>query len=130
MLQSKATFHLEYNYVCLFVLRFYGPINPMGSCRARSVYLTTFYWTGLVLQAVKQYCAHSFARNWQLGENGHRKYFKINFHKECCRSGWGGTRNLLITSRTRIQLSHLGRRDNYDAVCFTAYQAHSERGLL
>ena len=25
---------------CLFVLRFYGPVNPMGSCRARSVYLT------------------------------------------------------------------------------------------
>ena len=22
----------------LFVLRFYGPVNPMGSCRARSVY--------------------------------------------------------------------------------------------
>ena len=28
-------------YVCLFVLRFYGPVNPMGSCPARSVYLTT-----------------------------------------------------------------------------------------
>ena len=29
--------------VCFFffVLRFYGPDNPMGSCRARSVYLTT-----------------------------------------------------------------------------------------
>ena len=27
--------------VFLFVLRFYGPVNPMGSCRARSVYLTT-----------------------------------------------------------------------------------------
>ena len=27
--------------VCLFVSRFYGPVNPMGSCRARSVYLTT-----------------------------------------------------------------------------------------
>ena len=27
--------------VCLFVLRFYGPVNLMGSCRARSVYLTT-----------------------------------------------------------------------------------------
>ena len=26
---------------CLFVLRFYGPVNPMGSCQARSVYLTT-----------------------------------------------------------------------------------------
>ena len=27
-------------WFCLFVLRFYGPVNPMGSCRARSVYLT------------------------------------------------------------------------------------------
>ena len=27
--------------MCLFVLRFYGPVNPTGSCRARSVYLTT-----------------------------------------------------------------------------------------
>ena len=26
--------------LALFVLRFYGPVNPMGSCRARSVYLT------------------------------------------------------------------------------------------
>ena len=25
----------------VFVLRFYGLVNPMGSCRARSVYLTT-----------------------------------------------------------------------------------------
>ena len=25
----------------LFVLRFYDPVKPMGSCRARSVYLTT-----------------------------------------------------------------------------------------
>ena len=25
----------------VFVLRFYGPVNPMGSCRARSVYLST-----------------------------------------------------------------------------------------
>ena len=25
----------------LFVLRFYGPVNPVGSSRARSVYLTT-----------------------------------------------------------------------------------------
>ena len=23
----------------VFVLQFYGPVNPMGSCRARSVYL-------------------------------------------------------------------------------------------
>ena len=25
----------------LFLLRFYGLVNPMGSCRARSVYLAT-----------------------------------------------------------------------------------------
>ena len=25
----------------LIVLRFYGPVNPKGSCRPRSVYLTT-----------------------------------------------------------------------------------------
>ena len=29
------------NGFCLFVLRFYGPVKPMGLCRARSVYLTT-----------------------------------------------------------------------------------------
>ena len=28
-------------YMILFVLRFYGPVNPMGSCRVLSVYLTT-----------------------------------------------------------------------------------------
>ena len=33
----------------LFVLRFYGPVNPMGSCRAWSVLPINVYWTGLVL---------------------------------------------------------------------------------
>ena len=28
-------------FLALFVLRFYGTVNPMGSCRARSVYLNT-----------------------------------------------------------------------------------------
>ena len=28
-------------WFCLFVLRFYGPVNPVGSCWVRSVYLTT-----------------------------------------------------------------------------------------
>ena len=26
---------------CLFVLRFYGPVDPLGSCQAQSTYLTT-----------------------------------------------------------------------------------------
>ena len=34
-------FFFRENKACLFVLRFYGPVNPVGSCRARSVYLTT-----------------------------------------------------------------------------------------
>ena len=56
--------------------------------------LPDFYWTGFVLQAVNQYCAHSFTRNWQLpflnqrkGDNDWRKYF-------------------MITSLICIQLSH------------------------
>ena len=38
--RKQLTF-LILSIICLFVLRFYGPVNPMGSCRARSVYLTT-----------------------------------------------------------------------------------------
>ena len=34
-------FSTETYVVGLSVLRFYGPLNPIGSCRARSVYLTT-----------------------------------------------------------------------------------------
>ena len=34
-------FFIAQGNVVLFVLRFYGPVNPMGSCQARSVYLTT-----------------------------------------------------------------------------------------
>ena len=38
-------FHITLNgvkpgHMLLFVLRFYGPVNQMGSCRARSVYLS------------------------------------------------------------------------------------------
>ena len=76
----------------LFVLRFYGPVNPLGSCRARSVYLSHVYWTGLILWAVNQYCVHSFARNWQLpflnqrkGGNDRRKYLWSISTTECCR---------------------------------------------
>ena len=31
---------LTYSISCLFVLRFYSRVNPMGPCRARSVYIT------------------------------------------------------------------------------------------
>ena len=32
--------------ICLFVLRFYGPVNQMGSCRVRSVYPANHTFTG------------------------------------------------------------------------------------
>ena len=69
------------------VLRFYGPVNRMGSCWAPSVYLSTLLLGRLSppsSQPVYQYCAYSFARNWQMpflnqwkGENDRRKYFMI-----------------------------------------------------
>ena len=37
----KFGFDWPSGFCFLFVLRFYGQVNPMGSCRARSVYLTT-----------------------------------------------------------------------------------------
>ena len=42
-------------------------------------------------------------------ENDHRKYFMSNLTKECCRPGGSRTRNLQITSRRHILLSHQGR---------------------
>ena len=48
----------------LFVPRFYGPVNPMGSCQAWSLYLTTLLLGRLSpLSPLNQYCAHSSARN-------------------------------------------------------------------
>ena len=45
---------------------------------------------------VNQYCAHSFARNWQLpflnqqkAENDGRKYFMIDLHKRILLTRWG-----------------------------------------
>ena len=40
--EKYQNFYLKTQFlVVLFVLRFYGSVNPMGSCQARSVYLTT-----------------------------------------------------------------------------------------
>ena len=65
--------HVQYS-PCVCVLRFYGPVNPVGSCRARSVYLTT----RLLGRHSPQYCANSFARNWQL------PFLKYNIRPNYC----------------------------------------------
>ena len=41
MEKKKEMFCLKITQVCLLVLRFYGLVNPMGLCQARSFYLTT-----------------------------------------------------------------------------------------
>ena len=38
---GPKSLHTFLGNVGLFVLSFYGPVNPIGSCRVRSVYLTT-----------------------------------------------------------------------------------------
>ena len=37
----NTIFTLQYSNLFVFVLLFYGTVNPMGSCQAQSVYLTT-----------------------------------------------------------------------------------------
>ena len=39
--QKLTSIFLNSHLWSLFVLRFYGPVNPFGSCRALSIYLTT-----------------------------------------------------------------------------------------
>ena len=40
--------------LCLFVLRFYSPVNPMGSCRARSVYVDSPVIAGAITSKTAQ----------------------------------------------------------------------------
>ena len=70
------------------MLRFYGPVNPMGSCRAQSVYLTTF--TGQaksseqltsIVHILSPGADNCPFLNKRKGENDRRKYFMINLHK-------------------------------------------------
>ena len=49
-------------HVNLFVLRFYGPVNPMGSYPVRSIYLTTRLLGRLSPLSSLPVFAHSFAR--------------------------------------------------------------------
>ena len=103
----------------LFVLWFYGLVNPIGSCRAQSVYLITLLLGRLSPLSGQPVLCNSFARNWHLPFliSGRERMTVENISwsiltKECCRPRAGRTRNLLITSWTRIQLSHRGRLIN------------------
>ena len=124
---------------------FYGPVNPRGSCRAQSVYLTTLFpantqcsnnvvttsWRCSDVVTTLCVCcvtvqAKSSERltsivhilspeayncaSWISGRDRMtiEKKIVIILHERMLQTRRGRTRNLLITSRMRIQLSHLG----------------------
>ena len=118
----------------------------MGSCRARSVYLTTHLLGRLSPLSGNQYRAQSFARNWQLlflnqrkGENDRRNISCSISTKECYRPRRGlnprppglqsdGTSNrateadflgALYGSRVNSACNQLGPRVN--SACFVGY---------
>ena len=92
----------------LLVLRFYSPVNSMGSCPALSVYLATFLLGRLSpLRVWPVLCIFSYC-SWI---SGRERMTVGNITgsipmKDCCKPGRGRTGNLLITSPTCIQLSH------------------------
>ena len=89
------------------VLRFYGPVNQMGSCRARSVYLTTC----LLGRLSPLSCQLPFL-NQRKGENDHRKYFMINLHERMLPTSVGVEPETSWSPvGRRIQLSHRGQPD-------------------
>ena len=98
---------------CLFVLRFYGPVNPMGSCRARSVYLTTRLLGRLSLSGSPVLCTF-FRQKLTTAllesaekKNERRKYFMINLHERMLPTS-AGVEPATSWSPVgrRIQLSH------------------------
>ena len=103
---------------CLFVLRFYGPFNTLGSCRAWSVYLATLLLGSEVISSrLTSIVLHIFLQetdnclSW-ISRRERMTVENISWStstEDCFQPGRGQTRNLLNTSRKRIQLSHWGR---------------------
>ena len=80
------------------MLRFYGPVNPIGSCRARSVFLTTR------LPVLCTFFRQKLTTALLESAEGREWPYKI-FHDQSPRKnvadlGGGWTRDLLVSSRT------------------------------
>ena len=115
-------------FVCVEVLRPSQPNWVMSS----AVSLPNHTFTG---QA--QYCAHSFARNWQLpflnqrkGENDRRKYFMINLHERMLPTSAGvEPATSLSPVGRRIQLSHRGRKQLNDVLLLSTSETECKIGV-
>ena len=87
VLSCVGWFIILNNPFCLFLLRFHGPVNPTGSCRARSVYLTKLLLDrlsplrGLLLLCTFFHQKRTTALLESAEGNDHRKYFMINLHE-------------------------------------------------
>ena len=106
--KTKSNRLFQQSWNVLFVLRFYGPVNPMGSCRVRSVYLTTRLLGRLSpLSGSPELCTffrQKLTTALLESVEGREWSLKI-FHDQSPRKnvadlGWGWTRDLLVSSRT------------------------------
>ena len=94
-------------FVCSVVLRFYGPVNRMGSCRVKTVYLTTLLLDRLnpLLNSIVHILLPETDKlpslNQRKGKNDCRKYFMINLHKRIYPVGLNSTGNLFRPYSTR-----------------------------
>ena len=110
-------------HVCFEYLR-PGQVNPMRSCRARSVYFTTLLLGRLspqkrltsivhILSPETDNCPSWISRRKRMTVENIFMITEVinnwNLHERMLPTRRGRARNLLITSRTRIKLSHRGR---------------------
>ena len=112
------TLQIQISWLLQFVLRFTAHSTQWGHVERGQFTSPYVHWASLVLQAVNQYCAHSFTRNWQLpflnqwkGENDRRKYFIINLHERMLPTSVGvEPATSWSTVGRHIQLRHRGRQ--------------------
>ena len=83
-IQSMSTLSANFRKILFVCFVVYGPVNPMGSCRSRSVDLTTLLLGRLSpLSSLPGLCTFFCQKlatvplNQRKGENGRRKYFMI-----------------------------------------------------
>ena len=137
-IQTKSINHSQtiFNELCLFVLRCYGLVNSLRPCRARSVYLTTLLLGRLSpLSSYSVLCTYfrqkltpTTSTSWiSRRERNTVEYISWSISaKECSRPGGGRIHNLLITSRTRIQLNQL---TSLRSIIDVQYSALRKNGL-
>ena len=97
----------------MFVLRFYSPVNPMGSCRVLPVYLyhsgLTIFWANSADDKLMIFFPeHKFWQFMQTASNGHNWHEMFvsngdNLHEISKSVFWENKKNILNYSKTCIK---------------------------